>query len=268
MIDLALRATRTREGFTGNFESWDEAARQCSGYESPEVVELYKAAAKERQDGRGGTQSTRAYMYDSRSLRLVAAFQTFQRISETAPGGALRILDYGGASGAHYDLARTVPALSIDKYTIVESPAVARALHPFSSGTLEWVSSAQSSLPEAVGPIDLILSSSTIQYVSNPIGLLAEFAAVSQFLILDRIPLIARDAHTVMKQHTRYNGRAVTYPTWVFSEQAFLSELAELGYEIILQWEVPEDRPLLDGRRRPNVGMLLQRCTLTTVCRI
>ncbi len=85
LIDLGLRATRTREGFTGSFESWDEAARQCSGYESPEVVELYKTAAKERQDSRGGAQSTRAYMYDSRSLRLVAAFQTFQRISETAP---------------------------------------------------------------------------------------------------------------------------------------------------------------------------------------
>ncbi len=175
------------------------------------------------------------------------------------PGGALRILDYGGASGAHYDLARTVPALSINKYIIAESPAVARALHPFGSATLEWVSSAQSPLPAAVGPIDLVLSSSTIQYVPNPIGLLAEFAAVSQFLILDRIPLIARDAHTVMKQHTRYDGKAVTYPTWVFSEHAFLSELAELGYEIILQWEVPEDRPVLDGRRRPNVGMLLQR---------
>ncbi len=69
--------------------------------------------------------------------------------------------------------------------------------------------------------------------------------------------------HSARLEVTHWSGyRArnhLTYHTWVFSEHAFLSELAELGYEIILQWEVPEDRPVLDGRRRPNVGMLLQR---------
>lgn len=255
VIDAALAATRTRVGFTGYSRDFAAVGRSCTGYEDGAVVASYRSNAIDAATRRGAVSSGQAQELDSRVIRLGGAFAAASaRLGKSA---GLRVVDLGGAYGAQYDAVTAVVGACIDSYTIVESPAVVRGLCDLSDGCLQWVDTSGSSLVDAVGGVDIAISSSTLQYLPNPATALGELVAVAPYVLLDRLPLLEHPEDFVMKQHTRYRGSPVTYPAWFFSRVVFLQALHELGVEVIFEWAVPEDAPFVRGRRRPNAGMLL-----------
>lgn len=260
LVDVALAASRRRIGFEGQYASWLEVMPLCKGYESEPVVKAYTAAASTAAGLGWGRVSKDATTYSSRELRLVAALQTARTIASQGRDTHenVRVVDFGGGPGTHYFLVQSMPNFDVAQYTIVESPAVATAMQKFSDEVVSWMHVSDENSLKGLGPVDIVLSSSALQYVENPFGVLRDLATMAPTVILDRLPLIDCPAHFVAKQNARYEGRGVSYPAWIFSEAAFLSELQHIGCEIMYRWEVPEDRPFLMGRRWPNQGMLLR----------
>jgi putative methyltransferase (TIGR04325 family) len=198
--------------------------------------------------------------YSSRELRLVAALQTAQTFAIQGRNrhDGVKVVDFGGGPGTHYSLVQSMPNFDVTQYTIVESPAVATALQEFSDEIVSWMHVSDENPLKGLGTVDIVLSSSALQYVENPFGVLREFATMAPTVILDRLPLVDCPSHFLAKQNTRYESRGVSFPAWIFSESAFLAELHNIGYQVIYRWEVPEDRPFLMGRRWSNQGMLLR----------
>jgi putative methyltransferase (TIGR04325 family) len=255
MIDAALAATRTRVGFTGYSLDFAEVGQSCAGYEDEAVVTSYRSSALDAATRRRAVRPARAQELDSRVVRLGGAFAAASvRLGKNA---GLRVLDLGGAYGAQYDAIAAVAGDCIDSYSIVESPAVVRGLADLSDDCLKWVDTSSSSLVDAIGHVDIAISSSTLQYLSQPMRMLGELVTTAPYVLLDRLPLLEHPENFVMKQHTRYQGRPVTYPAWFFSRAEFMRTLHEAGVEVVFEWAVPEDSPFVRGRRRPNVGMLV-----------
>jgi putative methyltransferase (TIGR04325 family) len=97
----------------------------------------------------------------------------------------INVLDFGGACGAHYFLARAVmPSSRRLKWLVVETPEMAqRAKDVFSSDELEF-SSSLSDAADSIKRIDLLHTSGTLQSVDKPYDYLRILLSASASHIL------------------------------------------------------------------------------------
>lgn len=107
-------------------------------------------------------------------------------------GGAtksLRVIDFGGACGAHYSIARALlPGVAL-RWCVVETPAMATRARGLEDGALSF----HDALADAVtqlGRPDVVLSAGTLQYLPDPYSSLAALVAIGAgALVLTRLAL-------------------------------------------------------------------------------
>jgi putative methyltransferase (TIGR04325 family) len=101
------------------------------------------------------------------------------RVDEIAPGDVLlptllavsisgdRVLDFGGAAGLHYVCARQAFPDRQFRWAVVERPEMVRAAKKFANERLAFFSALEEAV-EWLGPVDLLHSNGTLQYLDNP----------------------------------------------------------------------------------------------------
>ena len=141
------------------FKSYEEAlARSGEGYADinlPEVV-FEKTL-------RFIARSPRKEMDDSYVVNSLLAVSTGAALSPSRP---LRVLDFGGALGTAYFLIREILPVTC-KWAVVESPSFVAVGARLETENLGFFSSIEEAAAW-LGGVDLLHSSSTIQYVSAP----------------------------------------------------------------------------------------------------
>jgi putative methyltransferase (TIGR04325 family) len=250
-IDLALSATRKRVGFTGSYLSFEEAEFACKldggGYEDLELVKQYKA------DFIASLQSQKFKEIDSRNARILSAYLI---ATSGSPNQKKKILDFGGGSGNHFFGAFSHVVNQIESYVICESPAVATALQEIKS-EVEYVSNINEYEEKY---FDVILASCVLPYISEGENMLKTFFKLSDWVILDRMPVLktlSKNKYAVQHALSK-SGARLTYPATFFAEKKMFELFEELNAEMVLKWEVPEDKPYFNGGRNPYVGYLLK----------
>lgn len=158
----------------------------------------------------------------------------------------VKVLDVGGACGAHYFCAKAALVRSDLEWCVVETPPMVAAASPFSSGDLSF----STSVPQAVvrlGLPDLLLCSSTLQYSPDPVSLLDQcVASEARLLLLCRLPLTDGPTYTIVQRSRLIaNGpgpcpagirdRAIKYPVTFLSRQIFESVLGR-RYSVIARY--------------------------------
>lgn len=133
-----------------------------------------------------------------------------------------RILDYGGAFGAHvHALRRLLPHVRLD-YTVCELPSFCEQGRKLNSG-VRFVSS----LSEAGPGYDLVYASSSVPYTQNWRALVAGLSAASKGKVfVTRTPFVFRSPSFIVVQHAY----GTKYPGWVFNYQEFAREFEGLGF--------------------------------------
>jgi len=241
-------------GYFGDYPTFEAAMADCKtdGYSDLSIVETVSQRTREireRSSARAASQ-----LVDGRVLQNLAA--TLLAIS-TVPRRRLSVLDFGGGLGIHYfQLGPFLPAGVEVSWLVCETTAMAaEGRERFASNGLKFVSS----LDEAQGPFDVVISSGAIQCVPDPTETLAKHAAVSDQLLFNRLPLTAsaRDRLTMHKVDPAIY--AASIPIWFFSERRWLAKLDELGFDVVMRWEVPEDVLVLDGSTVTLQGLLARR---------
>lgn len=232
-------ATRSIRRHAAVFTNYEEALRQCrdGGYNGAAIPAVVRAktvrmiADPEFAEcalppaGRAGIALT------SVIANLVGA-----------GGGPVRVLDFGGACGAHYFAAcRMTPATRFE-WCVVETDAMIEQAHSLECGGLRFaagVASAQSIL----GGVDLVHSASTLQYLPAPETGLAELIAVgAPVMALTRLSLTDGESFTVVQRsRLAHNGpgslppgfrnTTVEIPLTVLNRAGFEAALHE-KYEI------------------------------------
>lgn len=251
LVDFAYWATRWRNGMVASFETWDVATTKCTGYETHELVADYVRIASNRFTKELSTPQPSIEI--PTSMRFMASLTA--ACVQSDPKHPLTVLDFGGGTGVYYP--ELTSHLSFRDYTIVETAAVVEGLKQFGNAVLSWKTFDQIPLGTR---FDAVFSASALQYTPKPFDFLRQLMGHSDVIILDRMPLADIAEDLILKQNVVVgNGRRISYPLWIFSRTKFEKFLRENGYEKVLDWVAPEDRPFIRGHRMSYSGLVFRK---------
>jgi putative methyltransferase (TIGR04325 family) len=158
----------------------------------------------------------------------------------------LSVLDWGGALGHYYWLARRlVPDVGLD-YHCVEVPEVARVGARCSPDVTFHVDDEWSR-----ARYDLVMSSSSLQYEYDWADRLRRLGAITgQYLYLTRLPVAMESESFVVVQRPYGHGYATEYQGWVINRERLLGVAGDAGLRLERELLMTEGFELPDGPER------------------
>lgn len=235
--------------------TWEDALSMCrgKGYAEEAITEAVLGAARRAERIPGAWDRDGAvFLQESFDWPLLAALQTCRA---NAPGN-LRVLDFGGGSGRLWRQHRRALGLtgSDTLWTVVEQDGIVQGCRDLQGHSLRFTER----IPE--DPIDVVIAACALNYVADPVGVLERLGLTdADWLILDRIPLVATSEDQLMLQNVNPRIYKATYPCWFFSDERFRQILSNV-WEECLAWESPSrltpDVRWMGGlfRRRTSFG--------------
>lgn len=187
------------------------------------------------------TLKEKPFSLNPTNVFLLAAINQYLNVFSTK---SLKILDFGGACGAHYfEIRRLIPNDVSLKWYVVETAQMVKSAidRKLNSKELVFVSSIEDIKTE----IDFIHSSGALQYVHSPYeftNMLINFNA--NWIFVNRMMFNEndRDFVTVQKSFLSSNGpgklpkgykdRIISYPHTTMSFQKYNSMIINNGYEV------------------------------------
>lgn len=238
-----MRLRRPILGFTGPINEWQQGYSKGLGYDNPKLVSdlPIKNPLNEKLENEVSDRESRL------GLALAKVFLEKCQIEK------LKVLDFGGASGSHYLLAKSLDAKKHFDWKIIETSIQVSLYSQFSNNEVVW----QTEVSDEKRTISL--ASGAVQYAENAHEVLDNFIKHSEYIILDRLSLNPGSSDIIMKQNywSRRTGR-LSYPCWYFSKEQLLKKIS-LTHELLATWQVPEDSPWVFGKRRSNSGFMFAR---------
>lgn len=255
----ALRSTRdgsARPGieFSGDYASWEEARRASTGYDSTAVLEHTARAMRAVRDGQAAYERD-SVLFPTPELPLPLLAGLLRAAAENE--GVLDVVDFGGALGStYYATRRFLAPLRTVRWRVVELPAVvACGRAEFGNAELSF----HASLEEA-GPAQVLVLSSSLQFLPEPHAFLADAVARGfRAVLIDRTFFTTgnRDRLTVQKVPEWIY--PASYPAWFFSEARLLAPFST-GWERLASFRAL-DEPRLPDAYAWSQGYLFRRLT-------
>jgi putative methyltransferase (TIGR04325 family) len=165
----------------------------------------------------------------------------------------IRVVDFGGYDGKHADLIQSVFSELSFEWVVVDLSPVVGAMSGRSRPGLEFTSDLLAALDARA---DVFLASASLNYVPNPIAMLGTMCTNASFVVLTRLPLWPIESHAAAVQHTQRRPVEISYPTWFFSEQQFMTGLPT-GSKILLDFVCPDDRASFEGQYLTYRGLVI-----------
>lgn len=220
-------------GWHGNYKSWDDASKKCTGYDSLLIVDKVRESTLKVKTGRAAYERD-SVIFDNiqysypvlSSLMWIAAQRK----------GKLSVLDFGGSLGSTYYQNRNfLNGLDEVNWCIVEQPNFVKiGIDEFSDHQLKFYYNIPECLKE--NNIDVILLSSVLPYIEKPYKLLEEIRCLGiRYILIDRTQFVKGDDRiTVQKVHPEIY--KASYPCWFFNKQKFIDFMIK-DYNLILEFE-------------------------------
>lgn len=209
-------------GFFGSYSSWDEAYKNCTGYDSSNILEKTKNALLKVKRGEVVYERD-SVLFDKIHYSWPLLVGLLRASSENH--NRLSVLDFGGSLGSTYFQNREIlSGLDSLKWSIVEQPHyVACGKKFFQSNELVFYDDLNACLLKERP--DVFLASSVIQYLEKPYMVLSKIIESGvKWIIIDRTPFLLdnkKDLLTVQKvTPSVYDA---SYPAWFFNKKEFLN---------------------------------------------
>jgi putative methyltransferase (TIGR04325 family) len=224
-------------GWSGNYSTWEEASKKCSGYDSDIIINKVKESLLKVKSGEA--------VYERDSVIFDKVHYSFPLLSALSyvalrNGNKLNVLDFGGSLGSSYYQNRTFfnGAQEFNWSIVEQKHFVTEGQKYFSDNHLHFYYDIDSCLNEQ--RVNVLLLSSVLQYIEKPYELIAFLNSKKfQYVIIDRAPLLleGKDRITIQKVHKSiYEAK---YPCWLLNQEnvkkAFLEE-----YELVFDVELEE----------------------------
>jgi putative methyltransferase (TIGR04325 family) len=215
----ALRTDRIR--FDGPFESWEAAEAKSTGYDAEDILARVLDAALKVKRGEA------AFERDS---------VLFDRIDYDWPvtaglmwaaaraNGRLDVLDFGGSLGSGYfQHARLLAELVEVRWSVVEQPHFVRAGQAaLQDERLRFYDSIGQCL--AASRPNVILLSSVLQYLADPLPVIRELCAVgAEVIIVDKTIVNTSPRDRIHVQHVPASIYRASYPCHSLSEPTLVA---------------------------------------------
>ncbi len=244
-LTRTLRAWRDGSlRFRGPFERWADAEADSVGYDSAALLQRTLTAHRAVMRGEA------AFQRDG---------QTFSEYEPAWPvitalmwagaqhRGDLSVLDIGGGLGTSYFQHRPfLGCLPIERWCIVEQPAVASAAASEMMAPIEYAEGVSAAV--AGGTPDAIIVSSSLQYFSDPDALLGDIDSIAATtLVFDRTPLHNGPDHQLTVQQIPKVLGGGSYPCWILSRPRL--------EKLLTGWEPVSRTPSAEGEFSADGGL-------------
>ncbi len=225
----------TRAISSKKFSSYEEALKYCStdAYQDNELIEVVlkktKRFVKELESGL-------IPLWDTSGYSLLSLINPILEKGQQK----LNVLDFGGACGAHYFIARKFldPKVKLN-WIVVETPAMVIASKELENEELHFCDSLDEAINK-LGQIDLLHTSGTLQCVDEPYKYLEKILnSGSRWILFNRLGLSQSNEDVIVIHNSKlswngigdlpegYKDKIISYPFTFISESKFLNLLNE-----------------------------------------
>lgn len=218
------KSKKTQYGWFGNYSSWESAAFLAGGYDSASILAKTRDALLAVQNG--------SAVYERDSVLFSKKEYPFPLISCLLRSAALlkrplNILDFGGSLGSTYFQVKDfIGNDCCSSWNIVEQEHyVDCGKQNFENDQLKFHYSIEDCLKEK--KIDLILFSSSVQYLKTPHVLLKKVVDYNfDFIVFDRTAFHHGSADRLTLQTVPPEIYEASYPAWFFNPARFLNHFS------------------------------------------
>jgi putative methyltransferase (TIGR04325 family) len=235
-VDLLRRVPR-RYGWFGNYASWEKAVADCSGYQSPGILEKVRDAGLRVKGGHSAFERDSVVFPEIEySWPLLAQLMHIAACGQ----GRLHVLDFGGALGSTYFQNRKFfEGLKEVRWCVVEqSHFVQCGREHFQSEELRFYQNIEECVNDGA-PLAVLLSC-VLQYLPDPDALLnALLKHQFQFIVIDRTGFSNDGLEHITVQRVHPEIYAASYPCYFLSRQKLLAKLAP-SYEMLAELPAPD----------------------------
>jgi putative methyltransferase (TIGR04325 family) len=223
---------RRRSPWRGDYPTWETACAKASGYASADILKKVAEATEQVISGKAAYERD-SVVFDQieYSWPVLAGL-----LRVAARNGSLEVLDFGGSLGSSYrQNMRFLKDLPHHWNIVEQENYVTLGKARFETETLRFHRSIEECLGK--GNINAFFSSSTLQYLENPIDFLGELSCFEfPTLILDRVSIIASDQNRLTLQTVPKEIYEASYPCWFFSEKRLFDAIGE-KYRLVEKFE-------------------------------
>lgn len=244
--------------FEGDFPNWIEASRHATGYSADAILSKALEATLKVKGGEA------AYERDS------VVFDQAEYVWPVLAGvmwvaarnqGRLNVLDFGGALGStYYQHRQFLEGLADVRWNVIEQAHYVECgnVH-IAEGPLRFYSDIASCLAEQAP--NVVLLSSVLQYLPDPLGILDELSRVgATVMMIDRTPFVHSKDNRLLVQHVPASIYPASYPMWVFSDSKLLAHLTK-RWRVVSRYAGPEGQVRSrEGLPFKFEGLLLEAC--------
>jgi putative methyltransferase (TIGR04325 family) len=249
--------SRRKYGYFGEYKSWYEAKLQCIGYDSDIIIEKVKDSALKVKNGHI------AYERDS---------VTFDKIDYSWPllavllwiacknNNSLNVLDFGGSLGTSYfQNKHFLGHLKLHWGVVEQEKFVNYGKKLFEDNELHFYKSAKECLSHSKP--DIVLFSSSIQYLEEPYKVLADIISFQPpYIFFDTTPFLKTENDIISVQKVPPKIYEASYPVWIFSQEKFLSFFAKNKYHFIVDFNMQKvDIFKIKGKPVDLMGMFFAK---------
>ena len=236
--------------------------RRKPGIPSPKIYRTFEEALADCREG-GYEQSELARVVVEKNIIFkenlsnrneldLPALRTLIGVGLADSGDDLRVMDFGGGGGYHYTIARKAFGNSKTiKWNVVETEAMSQAAKRISDDNLRFFTTIEAAKND-LGAVDLVFSSSAIQYCPEPLKYLDRLTRIeSKFIFITRTPFIAGNTEIIAKQNSNlsdngpgplphgFTDRIISYPI-TYSSMPVVEKILNERYEI--RFKIVEDK--------------------------
>ena len=239
-------------GWFGNYNNWQEAKDDSTGYETDEILHKVRTARWDVKNGEavyerdGVLFNTIQYSWPLLSWLMFAAAKS---------NGKLRVLDFGGSLGSSYfQNKKFLDKLNYVSWNVVEQKHFVDAgKKDFEDDRLHFYYDAKNCM-EKENP-NILLLSRVLQYIENPYELLNDIIKNDiEYVILDVVPIsLSKERLTIQRiDPSIYNA---LYPCWLLDYSKLDSTFKVNNFSLIEKLELPH--LITDMKNRKTIGKFI-----------
>lgn len=241
-------------GYYGNYSSWQEAKEKCSGYENLLILNKVKNAVLAVKNGEALYERDSVVFHEYQCSWAVLSILLKSAIES---GNRLSVLDFGGSLGSSYFQFRPMIPEHVEvNWNIVEQEHfVMEGKRTFEDRTLKFHTSIFN-IPDLSG-INVLLLSSVLPYVEEPMKLLAELLTLNiPYVVIDRTPCFEKHSQLTMQIVPPYIYEA-SYPAWFLNKEELIRHLSQ-KYRVVSIFDALGGEIKVGARKAKEIGMLCQ----------
>lgn len=229
---LLLRPGKGMLAFGGNYKTWNEAQKQCQGYDSEVIFERVKQSALSVRDGKACFERDGYLFYEQHTNFPILAIL----LSIYIETSKLNVLDFGGSLGSmyfqHKDILQRIGKDT--KWTVVEQA------HFVEFGKQELCDNILNFeyYMKDVEDCNCIIFGSTLQYLENYMEILQEALGKGcEYIIIDKTPVSSAEWISIEQVHEPIY--EASYTMRIFDKEELINIVKNMGYELVESW-IPE----------------------------